>query len=230
MLSRWFIKTHLQYQSRQCKDKQIRKYQQALLPLLNLSIKEAPLLALDLEMTGLDPKLDQIISIGLIPIINGQIQLNKGRHQLIKIAGSVGQSATIHGLLDADLHQALPLDEALQWLLKEATGHVLVAHHAPLDMSFIEQALLQQSEHANIKKCRLYAIDTLKIEHQRLLRKQPMIKEGELRLNSCRGRYNLPSYDAHNALVDALSCAELLMAQVSKMGGGDKIKVSELIS
>ena len=229
MLSDWFLKARLQYRSRLCQDRDIQTYQQALVPLLDLTIREAPLLALDLEMTGLDPKTEQIISIGLIPIVNGQIKLCEGRHKLIKIEGSVGQSATIHGLVDADLKQALPLDEALHWLLQEATGSVLVAHHAPLDMSFIKYALLQKNKISSSKQCHLYAIDTLRIEHQRLLRKQPMIKEGELRLWSCRERYNLPNYDAHNALVDALSCAELLMAQVSKMGGSDNLKVSDLI-
>lgn len=228
MLRALFVKSYLHYQSRICQDKQVVAYQQALLPLLKLTLKEAPLLALDLEMTGLDPKKDQIISIGLIPIINGQIKLNKGQHKLIKIAGSVGQSATIHGLVDADLKQALPLNEALQWLIKEATGSVLVAHHAPLDLSFIEHALLNTNEE-QYKKCTLFAIDTLKIEHQRLLRKQAMIKEGELRLASCRSRYNLPEYDAHNALVDALSCAELLLAQISRMGRKEQLKVSDLL-
>lgn len=225
MLRELFIKSVLHYQSYRCQDKHLRGYQQALLPLLDLTIREAPLLALDLEMTGLDPKSDQIISIGLIPIINGQIKLSQGKHKLVKIEGSVGQSATIHGLVDADLQQAVSLKEALQWLLIEATGSVLVAHHAPLDLSFIAQALYKQHQ----QKPRLFAIDTLRIEHQRLLRKQPMIKEGELRLTNCRSRYNLPAYDAHNALVDALSCAELLLAQVSKMGGLYNIKVSELI-
>lgn len=190
-----------------------------------MPIKMVPLLALDLEMTGLDAKTDQIISIGLVPIIEGQIKLDKSQHKLIKIKGSVGQSATIHGLVDNDLQQALPLNEALQWLFKEATGSLLIAHHAPLDLSFLEQALLKK----NVKKCRLFAIDTLHIEHQRLLRKQAMIKEGDLKLANCRKRYNLPYYNAHNALIDAISCAELLLAQVSKMGGGEKIKASELL-
>ena len=92
-------------------------------------------------------------------------------------------------------------------------------------MAFIEQALFK----TNAQKCRLFAIDTLHIEHQRLLRKQAMIKEGELRLGNCRSRYNLPYYDGHNALIDALACAELLLAQVSKMGGLDNIKASELL-
>ncbi|WP_413700386.1 exonuclease domain-containing protein [Psychromonas sp. KJ10-10] len=225
MLKPWIFKTRLHYYAQRCNNELIRDYQLSLLPLLDKSIKHSPLLALDLEMTGLDAKTDQIISIGLIPIINGQIKLNQGQHKLIKIAGSVGQSATIHGVLDNDLQQALPLDEAINWFFKQAMGHVLVAHHAPLDLSFLEQALLKM----NTQRCRLSAIDTLKVEHQRLLRKQEVIKEGELRLGSCRSRYHLPTYDAHNALIDALSCAELLLAQVSQMGGLEKIKVSDLI-
>jgi len=229
MLSHWFLKTRLQYQSQRCSEQHICAYQQALLPLLNLTIKDAPLLALDLEMTGIDPKQDQIISIGIVPIIDGEIKLGKGEHKLIKIAGSVGQSAAIHGLVDADLAGAVTLDDALQWLFKRATGRILVVHYAPLDMDFIEQALLKVSEQSKNQNSHLYAIDTLQIEHRRLLRKQPIIKEGELRLNNCRPRYNLPSYDAHNALIDALSSAELLLAQVSKMGGADNIKVFELL-
>ncbi|MEI6897573.1 MAG: exonuclease domain-containing protein [Psychromonas sp.] len=229
MLAHYLIKMDLHYQARKAKYNAIRAYQHSLLPLLNLSINDAPLLALDLEMTGLNPKQDQIISIGIIPIINGQIKLSKGQHKLIKIAGSVGQSATIHGLVDADLKQAVSLEQALPWLLQALEGHVLIAHHAQLDISFIQQALAQQTNNMSAKRLHLYSIDTLRIEHRRLLRKQPMIKEGELRLNNCRSRYNLPSYDAHNALVDALSCAELLLAQVSQMGGAKKIKVSDLI-
>ena len=225
MLRYYFIKAHLHYQCYSCKDKLLSSYLKACLTLLDKPLKEIPLLALDFEMTGLDSKRDQIISIGIIPIIDGQIKLRKGQHKLIKIKGSVGQSATIHGVVDNDLQQAMALDEALQWLLKEATGSLLIAHHAPLDLRFLEQAILKQ----RAQKCRFLAIDTLHIEQSRLLRKQSIIKEGELRLGNCRSRYNLPYYEGHNALIDALACAELLQAQLSRMGGIDKIKVSELL-
>lgn len=225
MFSQWFVKAHLRLQAKRCKDKVIQSYLHSLIPLLEKSIKEVPLLALDLEMTGLDVKNDQIISIGVVPIIQGEIKFGQGAHRLIKIDGSVGQSAAIHGVLDNQLQQAATVNEAIHWLFQKAKGSVLVAHHAPLDLSFIEQTLFKK----NGQKSALFAIDTLHLERQRLLRKQEMIKEGELKLGSCRSRYNLPCYDAHNALIDALSCAELLLAQVSVMGGIDKIKVSELI-
>lgn len=35
---------------------------------------------------------------------------------------------------------------------------------------------------------------------------------GDLTLAGCRVRYGLPDYPAHNALVDALATAELLLA------------------
>ena len=114
MFHAYFIKAYLYYQSCVGQNKLLCSYQQACLALLDLPISEVPLLALDLEMTGLDAKKDQIISIGIIPIIKGQIKLSKGQYKLIKIAGSVGQSATIHGVVDNDLDQAVSLNEALQ--------------------------------------------------------------------------------------------------------------------
>ena len=226
MLRRIFIKLRIHYQIWHCNHQLLIDYYNALTPLLELPIKQVRLFALDLEMTGLNPRHDEIVSIGLIPIIDGKIVLNRGQHKLIKISGSVGQSAVIHGVTDHALNQAIALDEAINWLLKETLGGILIAHHASLDLSFIQRALYQQTK----QNKRLFAIDTMYIEQRRLTHKQQIIKQGDLRLNNCRQRYNLPHYDAHNALVDALSCAELLLAQMSKMGDIEKIKVSELIT
>ena len=64
----------------------------------------------------------------------------------------------------------------------------------------------------------LPVVDTMDIEKKRLLRTQDHIKPGELRLAECRSRYNLPAYPAHNALMDSLSAAELLLAQLDHKG------------
>jgi len=225
MLLNYLIKIHISYRIWQSNHQLAKQYLTSLTSLLQCKAAEVTFLALDLEMTGLNPQQDQIISIGLVPIVNGEIKLAERQYKLVKIAGSVGQSATIHGVLDNHLKQALPLKEAMTWLLRETKGKVLVAHHTPLDLRFIEQAISTSQK----SKAKLLAIDTMDIEHQRLLRKQPMIKKGELRLAACRKRYNLPIYDAHHALIDALSCAELLLAQISKMGGVKKVSVVELL-
>ncbi len=63
-------------------------------------------------------------------------------------------------------------------------------------------------------------VDTLLLEEAILRRKDAPIMPGDLRLQACRERYNLPNYPAHNALVDALATAELLQAQAQHRSGG----------
>jgi len=198
---------------------------QYLLTQLNRPISEVNFLVLDIEMTGLDYKKDEMVSIGVIPIIKGQIQPKYAQYKLLKIKGSVGQSAIIHGVHDRDLTTALETSEIIEWLLPKCQNKVLVAHHALLDIQFLEHALLK----IGMPVHQLFAVDTLQLEKQRLFRKEQFIKTGELRLNACRERYRLPIYSAHNALTDALACAELLLAQLNKMGGLENIELGDIL-
>jgi len=226
MFEQWWLQYKLKRLIKNSKLPALQAHYQYLLTHLNRPISETQLLALDIEMTGLDPKKDQMVSIGVIPIINAEIQPEFAQYKLMKIQGSVGQSAVIHGVLDKDLADALPLEEVLQWLFEQSKDKVLVAHHAQLDLKFLQQSLSSSGAHS----FSLLGIDTLIIEKERELRKHPVLKTGSLRLNACRERYNLPIYNAHNALTDALACAELLLAQLNKMGGLDKITLGELLS
>lgn len=219
------LKSRLCWRVFKTQDPQLKAYQQVLMHSLDKPVSEADFVVVDLEMTGLDPMFDQILSIGIVPIRHGQLILKEAEHKLVQIEGSVGQSATIHGILDAHLEQAITIEEMMQWFLSVTLGKVLVAHHAPLDLAFLQSALAQISR----EKVKLIAVDTLALEKKRLLRQHEVIKEGSLRLGASRARYGLPVYSAHNALIDALACGELLLAQVAAMGGAQGLKVSELI-
>ncbi|MCG9746881.1 exonuclease domain-containing protein [Shewanella sp. Isolate8] len=208
------------------KDAMLKGYLQSLMPVIDESFMEAELLAIDLEMTGLDANFDQILSIGVVPIRRGQLILSEAQHKLVQIEGSVGQSATIHGILDAHLDAALTPEQAMAWFLTVSQGKVLVAHHAPLDLAFLQSGLQASLG----EKTRLLAIDTLQLEKRRLLRQHEHLQEGSLRLGRSRARYGLPVYAAHNALIDALACGELLLAQVAAMGGANKVKIAELLA
>ena len=207
------------------KDAMLKGYLQSLMPVIDESFMEAELLAIDLEMTGLDANFDQILSIGVVPIRRGQLILSEAQHKLVQIEGSVGQSATIHGILDAHLDAALTPEQAMAWFLTVSQGKVLVAHHAPLDLAFLQSGLQASLG----EKTRLLAIDTLQLEKRRLLRQHEHLQEGSLRLGRSRARYGLPVYAAHNALIDALACGELLLAQVAAMGGANKVMIAELL-
>ncbi|MEJ6079740.1 3'-5' exoribonuclease [Vibrio sp. 1-Bac 57] len=226
MFQRWWLQYQLKRLVKNSKLNALQDHYQYLLSQLDSPISDIKLLALDIEMTGLDSKKDQMVSIGVIPIINAKIQPKLAQYKLIKIQGTVGQSAVIHGVLDRHLTNALPLQEVLQWLFEQCKDKVIVAHYASLDLQFLQQSLVG----AEKQSFALFAIDTLLIDKKRELRKHQSLNTSSLRLNACRERYNLPIYNAHNALTDALACAELLLAQLSKMGGIDKVTLQQLLN
>ncbi|MCG7530038.1 hypothetical protein MHM98_01500 [Psychrobium sp. MM17-31] len=183
-------------------------------PDLSLPFDQTELLAVDLEMTGLNAKQHEIISMGWVPIINGEIKLAQARNLLITPSKSVGDSATIHGIHDRDLTDALTLKQALEELLHALKGRVMVGHHVSLDVAFLRQAATHIYQHT----LPFSVIDTLHIEAARLSRQGEHFDKQLLRLNNSAERYGFPSGDAHNALGDALTTAQLLLAQVASIG------------
>ena len=72
-------------------------------------------------------------------------------------------------------------------------------------------------------------MDTLLQEEFLLRRREQAIKSGDLRLHACRERYGLPTYQGHNALLDALATAELLVALAAHRSGGKPFALRRLL-
>lgn len=101
--------------------------------------REAKFLACDTELSALDPKSGEVLSIGWVPIDGRQVLLNQGEHHLLKPQQTVGQSATIHQLRDCELLDAADPKAILEIFLNAAAGRILVFHHAELDMAFLNR-------------------------------------------------------------------------------------------
>lgn len=189
--------------------------------------RRARYLAIDLELTGLDPKRDAILSIGFVPI-DGQAIVHAGAGQLLVAPEvEVGQSARIHGLTDDHLAAGVPLEEAIPVVLRALAGRTLVAHHAPLEVGFLSQACERLYGQPLIVR----AIDTMHLQ-QRVLRVgfHGHVKSGTLRLQASRDRFGLPRYRSHEALTDAIAAAELFLAQAADLGGDKGISLKSLSS
>lgn len=191
----------------------------------NLDVGKAELLCVDLEMTGLNPKQHEIISMGWVPIIGGEIVVSQAQHFLITPQYSVGDSAAIHGIHDRELAGALSLEQGISRLLNALSGRVLVAHHGALDIAFLQQASLSIYGH----KLPFELIDTLLIEANRLRRRGEHFDKQLLRLYPSCERYGLPNGSAHNALADALATAQLLLAQIAAISPNQPLSIKELI-
>ena len=170
-------------------------------------------LAVDLETTGLDPRSAEIVSFGWVTLQGLQIQLDSARHQVVRTRGAIPEhSAVIHQITDDTAAAGAPLEQVLGRLLETLAGRVMIAHHAQVEFGFLDAACR-----------RLYGtgflvpvVDTQYLARRWLERRNRTYGPGALRLAALRERYNLPRYQAHNALTDALAAAELFTAQVAQ--------------
>ncbi|HSN43471.1 MAG TPA: exonuclease domain-containing protein, partial [Propionibacteriaceae bacterium] len=174
------------------------------------------LLAIDLETTGLDPAKDRLLSVGFVPVDGNAVVLAGARHLVIRQdAGSeVGQSATIHRLTDDALASGVSLPNALEATLAAMRGRVLLAHHALVETGFLTRAC--RAVYGGEPE--FVVVDTMQLQYRLLTRgfdDEP--PRGALRLWAARGQFGMPRYAAHEALTDALACAELYLAQVAEL-------------
>lgn len=183
-------------------------------------LARVPLLALDLETTGLDPRRHEIVAVGHVPVLGGEVRLSGGRQRLVRPTGGVGESAVVHGLTDDVLAAAPPLSDVLPEVLEALSGTVLLAHFAQIERDFLGYAV-GHGARARGRRRRdspgWQAVDTWRLERV-LLRAGPrQVPAGRLRLHACRRAHRLPRVAAHTALGDAIACAELFLAQSAEL-------------
>lgn len=169
------------------------------------------LLAVDLETTGLSPARDQVLAVGWVPVDGLRIDLSGGRRHVVR-RDDPGDAVTVHGLTHDDLEEGRPLAEVLAELRRALAGRVLLAHHAPFELAFLDAAHRSVGERAVLPP----AVCTLELQ-RRLLSRHGEVRPGDLRLWRARERHGLPVTAAHDALGDALACAELYLAQTAEL-------------
>lgn len=184
------------------------------------------LLAIDLETTGLDPRRDHILSVGFVPVDGAEVVLAGARHLVVRSDRQVGHSATIHALTDDMVAGGVPLESAMELTLVALAGRVLLAHHAVVETGFL-QAATRALWGAALP---VTVVDTLALQQRVVRRTGEEPREGSLRLWAARDHFGLPRYRAHNALVDALACAELYLAQSDRLAGSGSVTLGQLAS
>jgi DNA polymerase-3 subunit epsilon len=213
MFRQWRLRRRCRNLARKCRQASLQSYIEAFAGLEVGTLADTPLISVDLELTGLDSRQNQIIAIGWTQVDHGRIHLGSNRHIMVNAQQSVGESAAIHELMDSEVAMGVPLETGLQTLFEAATGRIWIFHHASLDIAFLRRA------------CRAWAgvappfavLDTMHMEMVTRKRRDQTVQRGELRLSALRSRYNLPRYTAHNALIDACATAELMLAIASRM-------------
>lgn len=182
-------------------------------------ISEVPMVAMDMETTGLDERRHAIISVGLVPFTLNRIKLAERRYWVVNPSRPLAEaSIAYHHITHSEIAHAPDLDDILNPLLAQLAGKLVVVHFRNIERPFLEAAVKARRGEGVL----FPMIDTMSLEarlhrqtlwarFRRWLGRPPV----SIRLHASRERYGLPAYQGHHALVDALATAELLQAQIA---------------
>ena len=125
-------------------------------------LSDCDFVVFDTELTGLNRRKDEIISIGAVRVNNLQIDLGETFDEFIQPKNIDHTDATlIHRITPDQLRQARPLDKVLSEFIEFVGGSLLVGHYVGLDTGFINRA----TQNVFGKKHSNPAIDTMLMAH-----------------------------------------------------------------
>ena len=175
--------------------------------------RDAEWCALDLELTGLDPRHDHVIAVGCVPIVGGRVALGRARYTLVSTQRRSAPGAIVtHKLRLTDLAGAPGVDEALDLIVGELAGRVPVFHVAAVERAFLRPLLrrrgLRLPEHADTEALgRLW------------LGEEGSDRQGGLSLERLARRLGQRAEAPHHALADAIMTAQAFIALATHLDG-----------
>ncbi len=173
--------------------------------------RKAQWCAVDLELTGLDPRCDEIIAIGAVPIIDGQLILGQAIYTLARPEQpSSAPAVLIHKLRSVDLADAPPLEAGMESLLDTLAGRVPVFHS-----SMVEQAFL--GPQFRRRRLRLPNDADTEVLGRAWLRARDQEVPPGISLGRLATLLGQPAEDPHHALGDALTTAKAFIALASHL-------------
>lgn len=185
--------------------------------------REAALCAIDLELTGLDPARDEIVSFATVPIEGGRIRLRASLYRLVRPRRMPGpETIRIHGLRSEDLAGAPSLGEVLGELLEAISGRALVVHVAEVEEAFLGPAL----QTAGVELLNPI-IDTARLASELASRRGEPAPE-RIGLSPLARSLGLPVHRPHEADGDALTTAQVFLALATRLDAVEPQTVGSL--
>ncbi len=182
--------------------------------------RSTPFTVLDLETSGLKPRQDAILAIGLIDIDGGRIRMESAWETLV--APPPGQpvgvpAIRVHGLMPDRLASAPSPAEVLPTLARRLAGRVLVVHVGEVDRPFLNRTF------RDLWQCGLWmpTLDTARMTFW--LDSHPQLGGRDQqdvpyrRLADIARSLGIPPGRQHDALEDALTCAQVFLAQAARL-------------
>ncbi len=185
----------------------------------HVPIRNCEFVVFDTELTGLNPRKDEIIAIGAVRIRNLRICCGDTFYALIKPRGKLYTASTlIHRITPRELSGAESIVDVLPRFVDYCGGAFLIGHHVLLDLGFVNRAcqnylngIVKSSSLDTMRLAMAYkeSLNGPHVDHRE--------KPDAYRLSSLSEEFHLPRFGEHNAFQDAMQTAYLFIYLIHKM-------------
>lgn len=185
---------------------------------------------LDTELTGLDPRHEEIVSIAAVRIRELRIVPGESFSVLVRPRKDLPKESTlIHRITPQQVRDRPRLRHVLPEFLEFVGDSLIVGHHVGLDMAFLNRAMGDVYGLGLDNPC----LDTLRMaqihraEHWENYYDRYALNVSYT-LSDLAGEWGLPRFPAHNALFDAMQTAYLFLYLIRKIKGGRLATLNDL--
>lgn len=175
--------------------------------LFDEDMKSDEVVVYDTETTGLNPKKDEILSIGAVVIKNNQIKTSEKFERFLKPSSDINiESIKIHGIRNIDLQHGMKAEEAIDEFLHFIGNRTLVGYYLEFDVAMINRYI---KPWLGIKLPNRQ-VEVSGIYHDKKIKAIP---EGiiDLRFDSIMKDLDLPIFGKHDAINDAIMTAMMFL-------------------
>lgn len=175
----------------------------------------------DLETTGLDYTKDKVVSVGAFRVSEGKVKLGEVFNELVNPGRDIPEdSILVHAIVPDMCRDARPAWEVFEDFLEFIGDSILVAHHALVDLFFLNWVMKEQHGFRlqNLMVDTVLMCRTVLIEPDFYGQRKGAKRCG---LDALAERYSIHVPERHTALGDALATAlifQRLMHQLEEAG------------
>lgn len=160
--------------------------------------------AIDCEMTGLNPKKHHLLSVAAIHINDNTIDTGNGLHLVCRPPVMPDRDTiVIHGLRTADVEHGMSYDDMLALLLPFIGNRPIVGFCTQLDTAFLNPLVKRYMGTALPNEI----IDLRHLYSRRMSGQTQGLSSQAQHLTNILAHYNIPELGAHDAYNDALMTA-----------------------
>jgi len=160
--------------------------------------------AIDCEMTGLNPKKHHLLSVAAIHINGNTIDTGNGMHLVCRPPVMPDRDTiVIHGLRTADVEHGMSYDDMLALLLPFIDNRPIVGFCTQLDMAFLNPLVKRYMGTTLPNK----VIDVRQLYSRRMGDRTQGIPNQTQHLTNILAHYDIPELGAHDAYNDAIMTA-----------------------